>query len=143
MWAVVLIITLALLALEAGPDLSSNTDPVSNLAAGHLVANLDCMANNLVANTDGQRNFTPASIDAVDVGAADTAALNLDVDVVGAELLRFELCRMSASLPFISKLPQLRSTNLLLLESGPVLLAFDHEAFECVWVTHVGWMEVL
>ncbi len=29
-------------------------------------------------------------------------------------------------------------THLLLLEGGPILLAFDHEAFECVGVTHVG-----
>jgi hypothetical protein len=53
MWAVILIIALALLALHARPDLSSNTDTVSDFAAGHLVANLYSATNNLMANADG------------------------------------------------------------------------------------------
>ena len=96
MWTVVLVITFALLALQARPDLSPDTDAISDLAAGHLVANLDCVANDLVANADRKRGSSPAAIDCVNIRATDTAALNLDVDVVGSELLRFELEGTSA-----------------------------------------------
>ncbi len=91
MGTVVLVVALALFALQARPDLGSNTDAVSVFAAGHLVASFDDMANDLVTDTDGQRNFTPASVDAVDVRAANAAALDLNVKIVGAELLGFEL----------------------------------------------------
>jgi hypothetical protein len=94
-WAVVLVIALALLALQARPDLSSNTDTVSDLDAGHLVADLDSMANDLMANADRKRNFTPTTGDGMNIRAADTAALDLDVDVVWAELLGFELWLLS------------------------------------------------
>jgi hypothetical protein len=52
-WAVVLIIALALLALHTRPDLSPNTDTVSDFAAGHLVADIYSATNNLMANADG------------------------------------------------------------------------------------------
>lgn len=52
-WAVVLIVTLALLALHARPDLSPNADTVPNFATGHLIANLYSVTNNLMANADG------------------------------------------------------------------------------------------
>ena len=52
-WAVVLIIALALLALHARPDLGPNTDTVSDFAAGHLVANIYSATDNLMANADG------------------------------------------------------------------------------------------
>ena len=90
-WAVVLIVALTLLALQARPDLSSNTDTISDLAAGHFVSHLDSMADDLVTNANGQWDFPPTSINAVDVRAADTTALDLDVDVVGPEFLGFEL----------------------------------------------------
>jgi len=53
MWAVVLIIALALFALHTRPDLSPNADTVSDFAGGHLVANLYSATNNLMANADG------------------------------------------------------------------------------------------
>jgi hypothetical protein len=96
MWAVVLVVALALLALQARPDLSSHTDTVSDLAAGHLIADLDSMADDLMANADRKRDFAPAAGDGVNVGSADTTTLDLDVDVVGAELLGFELWILSA-----------------------------------------------
>jgi hypothetical protein len=96
MWAVILIVTLALLALETRPNLCSNTDTVPNLDAGHLVADLDSMANDLVSNADGKRNFAPAPGNGVNIRGAHPAALDLDIDVVGAELLGFELWRLSA-----------------------------------------------
>lgn len=71
------------------------------------------------------------------IGGTDTATFDLDVDVIWSELLGFELPWRSARLleerVFISN----RLTHLLLLESSPVLLAVDHETFECVWVAHI------
>jgi hypothetical protein len=52
-WAVVLIIALALLALHAGPHLSPNTDTVADFATGYIVADLDGATNNLMADADG------------------------------------------------------------------------------------------
>lgn len=63
--AVVLIVALAVLALEAGRDLGADTDTVSNLDGLDCGADLDGMANDFVAYTDGKRNLTPAAIDAV------------------------------------------------------------------------------
>ena len=96
MWAIILVVTRALLALHARPDLGSNTDAVSHLAPGHLIANLDSMTNDLVADANGKRDSAPAAGEGVNIGAADTAALDLDVDVVGSEPLSFELCRWLA-----------------------------------------------
>ena len=52
MGAVVLIITLALLALQARPDLSTDSDAVTDFDGLDLVANLDGVANNLVSDAD-------------------------------------------------------------------------------------------
>ena len=73
------------------------------------------MTDDLVADADGQWYLAPAAIDAVDVGATDTAALDLDVDIMVTELLGFEL---------------------LFLELGPFLLIRDHETFESIWISH-------
>jgi hypothetical protein len=91
MWAVVLVIALALLALQTRPDLSANTHAVSDLDAGDLVADLDSMANDLVANADRKRNFAPAPVDGMDIRGTHAAALDLNIDIVGAKLLGFEL----------------------------------------------------
>lgn len=91
MWAVVLVIARALLALHARPNLSSNTDTVSDLAASHLVANLNSMANNFMPDADGKRDFAPASCDGVYIRPANAATLNLNIDVIGPEFLGFEL----------------------------------------------------
>ena len=91
MGAVVLVVALALLALQTRPDLSSNTNTIPDLCAGDLVADLDSLANDLMSNTDGQGDFAPSSSDSMNIRATDTTALNLDVNVVGAELLGFEL----------------------------------------------------
>lgn len=91
MRAVVLIVSLAELALQAGTDLSTNTNTVSNLDGCHLVADLDSLADDFVANADWKRAFTPTSSDCMDIRTTDSAALNLDVDVTVFELLGFEL----------------------------------------------------
>lgn len=136
MWAVVLVIALALLALQARPDLSAHTNAVSDLDAGNLVADPDSMANDLVANADRKRNFAPAPVDGVDIRGAHSAALDLDIDIVGAKLLGFELCSFSV-LNWIGRSDRSdQATNFLFLERCPVLLVMDHEAFKCVWVAH-------
>jgi hypothetical protein len=44
-----------------------------------------------VTDAEGERDLAPAASDAVDIGAADTTALDLDVDVVFFKGLGFEL----------------------------------------------------
>ena len=51
--AIVLIVALALGALETGPDLSANTNAIPNFYCLDFGANLDNMANNLVTYADG------------------------------------------------------------------------------------------
>ena len=49
--AVVLLVSLAVAALQAGADLSANTDSVADLDSLHVFADLESSANDLVANT--------------------------------------------------------------------------------------------
>ena len=65
--AVVLIVTLAILAFQTTPDLSADTGSVANLERRDFWSNFYDLANNLV--TDGERcgSITPASGDGVDV----------------------------------------------------------------------------
>lgn len=91
MRAVVLVVSLAELALQAGPDLSSNTNTVSNLDGCHLIADLDSLADDFVTDADWERAFAPTASDCMDIRAADAAALNLDVDVTVFKVLGFEL----------------------------------------------------
>jgi hypothetical protein len=90
-WAVILVVALALWALQAGPDLSTNTDSVADLDSLDLGADLDGMTNNFVTDADRHGSFTPAAVDSVDIGAADATAFNLDVDVIVTKLLGLEL----------------------------------------------------
>lgn len=85
MLAVRLIVILALPALEARPNLRTNTNTLTNLGERHLGPDLENLADNLVA--DGERVWaaTPIAANGVQVTGADTAALNLDVDVVVAK----------------------------------------------------------
>ena len=50
--AVILVVRLAELTLEASVDLGTDTDAISNLDGGHLTSHLDCFTNDLVPNTD-------------------------------------------------------------------------------------------
>ena len=91
LWAIVFVVVFALLALHAGPNLGPDTDAVANLDSAHFRANFDGLADDLMTNAEGKRDLAPATSDAVDIGAADTAALDLDVDVVVFEGLGLEL----------------------------------------------------
>lgn len=95
MRAVVLVVGLADLALETGLDLSADTDTVANFTGRHFVANLDHFPNDFMTHANGQWAFAPAASDCMDVGAADTACFDLNVDVAILEWLRLELRKRS------------------------------------------------
>lgn len=90
--AVVLLVILAVVAGEVGADLGSNTNTVSDLDLGNLAANLDGLADDLVSNTEGKGNiFSPSSSYGVDIGSADTAGVDGDINIVFLERLERKL----------------------------------------------------
>lgn len=67
---VVLVVRFALWALQASPDLSSNTNTVSDLDGGNFGANLDGLSDDFVTNAEGvggKITAGPTSSDAVDI----------------------------------------------------------------------------
>ncbi len=99
MRAVVLVVALALRTLQAGPDLSTDANTVTDFAGCHSISDFYGFTNDLVADADWQRRVTPASINCMDIRTADTAALDLDIDVVFAEFLGFELRSQISTMP--------------------------------------------
>lgn len=91
MGAIVLIARLAHVALQASPDLRTNTNPVTHLHGGGLGTQSNDLANHFMTHTDGEAGLTPAAGDGVDITAANTARLNGDLDIALTERLRFEL----------------------------------------------------
>lgn len=91
MRAVILIVALALFALQTRPDLCSHADSVADFDGLHFVTHFDGMANDLVTDTDWERTVAPSTVNGVDIGTADTAAFDTDIDVVLVELLGLEL----------------------------------------------------
>ena len=91
MRAVVLLIRLAKLALQARPDLSADTNTVPHLDGAHFVTDLNGLANDFMANADWKRALSPSASNSVDIGAANAAAFDLDVNITVLELLRLEL----------------------------------------------------
>ena len=91
MRAIVLVVGLADLALEARLDLSADTDAVANLAGGHFVTSFDHFTDNLMTNADWQRAVPPAPVDGMKVGAADTAGFDLNIDIAVFEWLWLKL----------------------------------------------------
>jgi hypothetical protein len=90
--AVVLLVGLAVVASQVGANLRANTNTVADLHLGDLGANLDNLANDLVSYAEGQRDIlSPSSSDGVDVGSADTAGINGNVDIIILELLERKL----------------------------------------------------
>jgi hypothetical protein len=79
--AVVLVLVLAKLALKTRRNLGSNTHTVSNLDILDLIAYSDSLADNFV--TDAERTFkvSPAAGNGVDIRAADTTGVDLDIDI--------------------------------------------------------------
>ena len=91
MRAVILVVALALWTLQARPDLSADTDAVANLHSLDFRSNQDSLTNNFVTDANGKRSIAPAAVDGMNVRSADTAAFNLNVNIVVTELLGFEL----------------------------------------------------
>jgi len=89
--AVCLVVLLALRAVQAGRDLRTHADAVANLDARHLGADLDGRSDDFMAGNDGVVLVAPAARHCVQVGTADTAACDLDIDVVVAKRLGLEL----------------------------------------------------
>lgn len=90
-WAVVFLARLAKLALEARVDCRTDPDAISNLDGGHLTADLDGFADDLVPDTHWQRAASPPTSDSVHIRTADPTGIDLDVDVPVFEFLRGEL----------------------------------------------------
>lgn len=88
--AVVFVLVLAEVALEAGPDLGADADAVADFEVLDVLADLDGFADDFVADAEGAFVVAPAAGDGVKVGAADAAGGDFDVDVVVAEWLWLE-----------------------------------------------------
>ena len=139
MRTVVLVIRLAKLALQAGANLGTNSNAISNFDGGHLVADFDSLANDFMTNADWEGAITPTAIDCVDIGAADPAAFNLDVDITVFELLRFELILLSGMGSCKSPLSRVPPVaHFFLLKITPLALILDHVALKCFWVRHLA-----
>lgn len=61
MGAVVLVVRLAVFALQAGPNLSTDTNAVSNLHRGDLVTDLDSLADDLVSDAERETGLAPST----------------------------------------------------------------------------------
>ena len=95
--AVVLVVLLALLALETSLDLGADADALAFLDQGYVLADLDRLANDLVPNTDRQRALAPPTGDCVHITTADTARLDQHVHVMVFKLLGLDLDRLSVT----------------------------------------------
>ena len=102
MRAVVLIVRFADLALQACPNLCADANTISDLDGCHLVANLDGMPDDLVADAQRKTCFAPSTGDGMDVTTADTTCFNSDVDVTLPKWFWFVLHA-------VSELPPLRN----------------------------------
>src|SRR5581483_8183988 len=84
--AVLLVAVATVGALAAGVDHAADADAVTHLVRGHPCPDLGYDADDLVAWDDGKRLRAPVTADGVDVGVADACVLDLDEDVVGADV---------------------------------------------------------
>lgn len=136
MRAVVLVVRLAIVALKAGLDLRAHANTITDFAGGDFVPNANCLANDLMSDTDWHRRLSPAATNRVHIGTTDTASIDFDINVAVLEWLCFEL---QYSYWFEFRLSRLHLTNyLLLLKVTPLVLRIDHKTFELVWVRHLG-----
>lgn len=108
---------------------------LNSLDGRDVFANLDGSTNDFVTNAQRERSLAPASSDRVHVGAADTAALNGNVNVTVLKGLELELDWRSA-MQLGAKVEK-SGRYLLLLEVGPFLLVADHKALGSLWVRHL------
>lgn len=95
MRAVVLIIGKAVLALEAGGNLRSDSNAVSNVHSRGVGALSDYVSHNLVPNTKGQRARAPTARDLVYIATTNAAGFDCNIDVAVLKRLR---CKLSSRL---------------------------------------------
>ena len=81
--AVSLVSVLALLALQAGTNLRTNTDSLSGLDESDILPYPQDLANNLVANTNGIIGSSPSRPNHMNIRLANTTGFDLNVDIVG------------------------------------------------------------
>ena len=102
---------LAVVTCKICANLGAYTGPVANLEVLDLGADLDDFADDLMAYAEREGNVVaPAAGDGVDIGRADTAGIDGDVDVVVFEFLKWQLfvcqklcvVKMSVDLPLVA-----------------------------------------
>src|SRR5690606_30644484 len=78
---------------QATPDLSTNTSAISLLQGSDLVTDSNDSANDFVAGAQREwhHSLSPAGSGSMQIGTADTAGNDFEVDIVGLELFGFEL----------------------------------------------------
>lgn len=135
MRTVVLVVRLANLALQTGTDLSANTHTVSNLDGCHLITYFDSLADDFVTDANWEGAITPTASNGMDIRAANSAALNFDVDVTVFKLLRFKLGSRSG-MRWIEARDSM-AAHFLLLKVTPFALILDHVTLEHLWVRHL------
>jgi hypothetical protein len=90
--AVVLLVVFALVASQVGTDLSTNTGTVTDLNASDLVSDLDDLSDDLVSYAERKRDLlSPTTSDGVNIGSANTARVDGNVNVIFLKLLEGEL----------------------------------------------------
>ena len=97
--AVVLVAVFAGTAGEAAAAHGANADGVADFDALDAVADVGRGADDLVANDEGELGIAPALGEGVDVGAADAAVGDGELDVVWFERLRLEFDHLEV-IPF-------------------------------------------
>jgi hypothetical protein len=132
--AVGLIVVLALLAFQAGIQLSAETHALTGLDQRHFGPNTQRLTNDLVANSQREVLGAPAAGDGVHVGAAHAAGVDGDVDVAVAEGLERQL---PPSLGPVGS--RSWGTHVHLGKGAPALEVLHSEAGGGIGVTHRGW----
>lgn len=83
--AVRLIVILALATILTRVNLSTAADALSNLGERHLGTDAQNLSHNLVPDGERVRAVAPVAANLVSVAGADTAAFDLEVDVIVAK----------------------------------------------------------
>jgi len=79
--AVVFVLVVAELALQARRDLGTNTNTVADLDLADLVTNSDSLADDFVTNAERTLEVSPTASNGVNIRATNTAGLDLDIDI--------------------------------------------------------------
>lgn len=93
--AVVLLVSFAVVACKVGSYLCADADSVALLKLCDLGADIDDLADDLVAYTKREGNvFSPPASDCVNIGGADTAGIDCDIDIVFFKLFQRQLVKV-------------------------------------------------